>query len=265
MPLNPFQSQLVKLLIQNRSEGSYLAGGAALNFEPQSIRFSNDLDYFHDSEELVASSFNADQALLLKNNYQIKVEMHQPGYIRALVSFKNQNTKIEWAQDSAWRFMPAQFKEDRGFVLHPADLATNKLLALAGRDEARDYLDIHDVHLRILPLGALVWAACGKDPGFNPNSLLELLRRRGKYQAQDFQRLLLNTKIDLPALKQSWLQMLDEAEHLVTNLPAQEVGCLYYCSKEKKFVCPPLVDRPTSINPHFGKLGGVLPQIIDVR
>lgn len=51
MPLTPFQGRILSLLATNRSEDSYLAGGAALHITPRSKRYSNDLDYFHDSEE----------------------------------------------------------------------------------------------------------------------------------------------------------------------------------------------------------------------
>lgn len=62
--------------------------------------------------------------------------------------------------------MPAQKHPHSGYQLHPIDLAINKVLALAGRDEARDFLDVLHAHATILPLGALCWAAVGKDPGF---------------------------------------------------------------------------------------------------
>ncbi|OGU02199.1 MAG: hypothetical protein A2W29_00260 [Gemmatimonadetes bacterium RBG_16_66_8] len=75
-----------------------------------------------------------------------------------------------------------------GLLLHPVDLAANKVLALAGRDESRDFVDILFVHERVLPLGALCWAAVGKDPGFTPLSLLELLKRRGRYRPEDPRR-----------------------------------------------------------------------------
>jgi len=38
--------------------------------------------------------------------------------------------------------MPPIEVEAVGFVLHPVDLAINKVLALAGRDEPRDMIDI---------------------------------------------------------------------------------------------------------------------------
>lgn len=264
MPLTKFQAQLARLLAVNRTIDSHLAGGAALNFEPQSIRYSNDLDYFHDSEQRVASAFAEDQILLIENNYQMSIEMKQPGFIRTIVSKEKEATKIEWAHDSAWRFMPVQYAEDRGYYLHAVDLATNKILALAGRDEARDYLDIHDIHNRILSVGALCWASCAKDPGFTPISLLQLLRRRGKYRIEDFNRLKLNIKIDLELLKTSWLKILDEAEIFIKNRPSTEAGCLYYSQQKKSFVSPGSNCDTSDIIPHYGVLGGVLPKIVDL-
>ena len=46
MPLTPIQKKIACLLSQNRSPESHLAGGAALHFEPNSMRYSKDLDYF---------------------------------------------------------------------------------------------------------------------------------------------------------------------------------------------------------------------------
>ena len=102
--------------------------------------------------------------------------MRQRGFIRAIVAKGLQTTKVEWAHDSSWRFMPPIKNAEVGIVLHPIDLAVNKMLALACRDEPRDFLDILFIHDTILPLGALVWAAVGKDPGFTPQSLLEIIQ-----------------------------------------------------------------------------------------
>ena len=33
------------------------------------------------------------------------------------------------------------------------------------------------IHDEVLPLGGLIWAAVGKDPGFTPVSLLEIVKR----------------------------------------------------------------------------------------
>ncbi|NNE71398.1 MAG: hypothetical protein HKN29_13700, partial [Rhodothermales bacterium] len=57
---------------------------------------------------------------------------------------------MDWARDSAWRFMPVQATPLGRYSLHEVDVATNKVLALAGRDEPRDYLDIHYIIGNIL-------------------------------------------------------------------------------------------------------------------
>jgi hypothetical protein len=64
LPLTGFQAELGRLLATNRTEDSYLAGGAAILAVPNSRRYSRDLDYFHDSAERVATAFAADHRLL---------------------------------------------------------------------------------------------------------------------------------------------------------------------------------------------------------
>lgn len=57
------------------------------------------------------------------------------------------------ARDSANRFFPLQPHEDLGLTLHPFDLATDKVPALVGRLEVRDWIDViasHE-HLPIPP------------------------------------------------------------------------------------------------------------------
>lgn len=265
VPLTRFQQSVVRLLAQNRSEDSHLAGGAAIHFEPTSQRYSNDLDYFHDSVERVASAFAADEALLRSHAYHVELDMRQPGYIRATIAKGKSSTKIEWAHDSAWRFVPALQSAQSGYQLHPVDLAINKILALVGRDEPRDFLDTIFLHETVLPLGALCWAAAGKDPGFTPQSLLELLRRRGKYHPEDFDRLHLVYKVNLQDLKQRWRTALDNAENFILSRPASEIGCLYYSLKQKKFVAPSNKDAVgprRDIRPHYGRPGGILPRVL---
>lgn len=260
MPLTEYQASLARLLSENRTFDSYLAGGAAILIEPNTTRFSRALDYFHDSEGRVAEAFDADRRLLDEKGYSVDVDLNLPGYIRAIVSKSTDATKVEWARDSAWRFMPTVRDERVGFMLHPVDLAVNKVLALAGRDEPRDVVDAHHVHRHVLVLGALCWAACGKDPGFTPLSLLELLRRRGRIREEDLARLDLVKPIDLRTLKQEWLEALDSVDDFVVSRPAGEIGCLYYSASRRAFVDPREV---TDSVPHYGRPGGVLPRVAD--
>ena len=225
MPLTDYQAALARLLSANRTFDSYLAGGAAILIAPNTKRYSADLDYFHDSEQRVAEAFVADGRLLEAHGYRVAVQISQPGYVRAVVSRGPEATKIEWARDSSWRFMPTVRDDRVGYLLHPVDLAVNKVLALAGRDEPRDVLDTLHLHRQVLGLGALCWAACGKDPGFTPLSLLEMLRRRGRVRAEDLVRLALAEPIDLPLLRQAWTDALDSVEPFVASRSDGEIGC----------------------------------------
>ena len=59
MPLTPFQSEVLRLLAKNRSAQSYVAGGIALNAR-ENVRWSADVDIFHDVEQAVIQSSEAD-------------------------------------------------------------------------------------------------------------------------------------------------------------------------------------------------------------
>ncbi len=267
MPLTPFQGELLAELTQSASGDRYLAGGAALHFAPHSTRYSDDLDFFHDSESRVASAFNADRDQLQRAGYAVELEIALPGFVRAVVRRDDAATRVDWAHDSAWRFMPLVHDPVGGLLLHPVDLAINKVLALGGRDEARDFVDTLYVHEHVLPLGALTWAAVGKDPGLSPLSLLELLKRRGRYRPEDFSRLHLTSPFDLKAAKVTWLDALETAERFARERPPEEVGCLYYAVKEERFVMPGGQTNAAGqeIVPHYGAPGGVVPRVADQR
>jgi hypothetical protein len=262
VPLTEFQRSLLAELSKGRRDDSYLAGGAALHFAPNSARFSNDLDFFHDSVERVASAFKQDSERLVAAGYAVHVELSQPGFVRATVTRGANSTRVDWAHDSAWRFMPLERDPLGGLLLHPVDLAINKVLALAGRDEPRDFVDILFIHAQVLQLGAVCWAAAGKDPGFTPLSLLELLKRRGRYRPEEFARLDLAEPFDLVGAKQAWLAALAEAETFIRSRPPDEMGCLYWSAERQAFVAPvPGAPRLAGVSPHFGAPGGVLPQV----
>jgi len=265
VPLTPFQHTLLAELASDPTDARYLAGGAAMHFAPNSARYSDDLDFFHDSEARVAAAFTADRTRLVRTGYAVAVELSLPGFVRATVGRGGDATRVDWAHDSAWRFMPLVRDPLGGLLLHPVDLAVNKVLALAGRDEPRDFVDILFVHGRVLPLAALSWAAAGKDPGFTPLSLLELLGRRGRYRPEDFTRLHLATPFDLVVAKRTWLGALADAEAFARARPADELGCLYYSERTQSFVVP-ASDRSLAeqrIVPHYGAPFGVVPRFPD--
>ncbi|CAN5766196.1 hypothetical protein BH11GEM1_BH11GEM1_09920 [soil metagenome] len=260
MPLTPLQRDILATVGSARTSDSYLAGGAAIHFTPQSTRFSGDLDFFNDSVERVATAYAADQGALVLAGFSVDIEISQPGFVRAIVSKDAGATRIDWAHDSAWRFMPPVRDALGGYLLHDVDLAINKTLALAGRDEARDFVDIMYVNETVLPLAGLVWAAVGKDPGFSPLSLLELLKRRGRPRPEEVARLDLAAPFDLTSARTLWFAALADADAFVRSRPSTEIGCLYYSVKSDRFVIPAPDAESGDILAHYGRPGGVLPQ-----
>lgn len=227
MPLSEIQAEVLRVIAANRSPDSYLAGATVLHRQSRTPRFSQDIDLFHDVAEHVVQSAEKDAETLRAARYDFTWLQQTPFFCRAMVKIKSKRLVLEWAQDSAFRFFPLQQDDLCGYRLHDADAATNKLLALAGRSEVRDFVDILYLHDNFLPLGVLAWASCGKDPGFTPEFLLDHAGRHVNYTQADLDRLELSRSLNLHELKIKWLRANEEARVLISTLPADEIGCLY--------------------------------------
>lgn len=225
MPLSSLQSDILRLLAAHRDPESYVAGSAYL--ARNGSRISDDIDIFHDREERVARAAAEDAALLENAGLHATWQRREPAFYQALVSRNNETTRLEWAVDSDFRFFPTQKDDEFGYVLHPVDLATNKIMAAAGRREPRDIVDLITIHDSILPLGAVIWAAVEKAPGFTPEGLINEIRRNARYTAADFQRIASEPPVDAGAVTQRLRAILDEAEAFVTRMPTDKLGLLF--------------------------------------
>ena len=114
-----------------------------------------------------------------------------------------------------------------GYVLHPVDLATNKVAAAYGRREPRDIVDLLTIHDRILPMGAVVWAASGKALGFTPEGIIQEIRRVANYMDADFRRLASDPPVDPGATMLRLREILAEAEVFVSRMPTAKAGLLF--------------------------------------
>lgn len=227
MALTSFQRSVCRLLAQTRiaSGESYVAGGVALNELLSAPRVSRDIDLFHDTEEALLTSWDADRAVLAANGLQITVLHERPSYVEARVASADDAVLVEWARDSAFRFFPLVEHADLGLVLHPFDLATNKVLALVGRLEPRDWIDVIECNDRLQPLGYLAWAASGKDPGFTPNGILDGAARGGRYSAAEIAALDFGgNPPDAAELSRRWHVLLELASAVLAELPPEDVG-----------------------------------------
>ena len=227
MPLTEHQRSVLRLLAANRSPDSYVAGGTLVNQGDATPRYSNDIDLFHDPAASVIACAALDITTLEAHGYRVTRLLDGRSFIRAMAERDAFSVRIDWATDSAFRFFPVIADAEIGYRLHSVDSATNKCLALAGRTEVRDVIDVLTLHDSTLHLGAIVWAACGKDPGFTPDLLLDLIARNARITPDLLAREALREPIDPKQLKLRWLDALAEARALIRTLPATELGCVY--------------------------------------
>lgn len=227
MALTEFQKDICQLIAINRKmqRESYVAGGSALNEIIYAPRLSRDIDLFHDTQDALLRTWESDQKLLLSNGYEVSIARDYPAFIEVMVSRGREHVLLQWVRDSAFRFFPLMEHKDFGLTLHPYDLATNKVLALVGRLEVRDWIDVIECHANIQPLGYLFWGACGKDPGFGPDMILNQAKRSARYTDIEISELSFSKERPTAAkLSLAWHSMIDEAEKILKMLPPEEAG-----------------------------------------
>jgi hypothetical protein len=268
MALTRFQRIVCNLLAENRiaSGESYVAGGIALNELIGGARISRDVDVFHDTNDAVAASWRADRLLLEQQGFSVRAVRERPTFVEADVRSGDDSVRLEWARDSAFRFFPLQRHQDLGLTLHPFDLATNKVLALVGRLEVRDWVDVIASDARLQPVGYLAWAACAKDPGFSPASIVEGAARSSRYSAEEIQELSYSgAPPDAAQLGRAWHAILQSAREVIALLPPEEAGsCVLDVSGELFRGSPGDLSRALGdqqLMYHRGRLKGAYPQL----
>ena len=269
MALTELQRRICRLIAATRVTNGerYVAGGVALNELIGTPRVSRDIDLFHDTEAAVAASWAADRTLLASAGYDVVVLHERRGRVEARVSQGTETVLIEWARDSAFRFFPLVEHAELGLVLHPFDLATNKVLALIGRLEVRDWIDLIECDRRVQPLGLLAWAAPGKDPGFSPASILSEASRTARYSKDEVAALAFDGAApDAGDLSRAWHSMLDVARRVIALLPAEAAGTCVLGNDGRLIrgdeAALSVAIAQGGIRFHPGSIGGALPQIV---
>jgi len=254
MPLSRLQTEILRLIAANRNPESVVAGATPLS--RAGPRTSNDVDFFHSRADLIARAAAADIAALQANGYRCRWSRQEPSIWSAVVEADGEQTKLEWVYDSDYRFFPALADPDFGYVLHPADIATNKALAAAGRREPRDIADLLLIHENFLALGAVLWAAVAKDPGYTPELLISEIRRSSHYRDEDLAELKMNPPMTAAELSRKLRAALNEAEAFVLKMPSEKAGLLFL---EGGKIVQPDPGRLDAYLTHAGSRGGHWP------
>ncbi|NOS69710.1 MAG: hypothetical protein HOP33_07255 [Verrucomicrobia bacterium] len=265
MPLTALQKDILAVLAGNRSEESHFAGGIVLNVAADSARFSHDFDIFHELAEEVTRASNRDMESLRRAGFAVDTPSRHnewkedATFRKARVSRGNESVEIDWAADSAFRYFPIERDPLLGWRLHLFDIATNKALALSARTETRDYVDILELH-RMFPLPAICWAACGKDPGFTPLSLLKMMRRFAKIDPAKLEEIQARA-LDPVKLKMAWTEMSDAAEaemiRMADERPDLPIGVAFVDAAGK----PGWIGNDATLRLHAPSVRGCWPKV----
>lgn len=247
MPISKLQSDILRLIAAARDPESFIAGGVPIN--RSGPRYSADIDIFHDRQERVADAATADAKVLTDAGYDVQWIRQQPATYSATVRLGPDETKLEWVADSDFRFFPVVRDDQFGFVLHVVDLAINKVMAAASRREPRDIVDLLTLHERVLPLGALVWAAVETAPGYTPEGLIGEIRRNARYPAEEIRQLAADQPIDPGAVMSKLRVALDEAEQFVASMPSNKAGLLFLRAGRPVQPDPTMLDAYTTHAP----------------
>ena len=268
MAVTKFQSEILKRIAHLRIDQgeTYIAGGLALNHQLNRPRVSNDIDVFNSTYEALERSSDRDCQILREAGYELTITRKRDYIVEARVSKDGASTELQWVQDSAYRFFPLIEDELLGLTLHPLDLATNKLLALAGRRVPRDWVDTISCSESVQPLGFLAWAANGKDPGLTPNYILEMAMRT-HYSQEEFNVAIVNRQdYDLSELSLQWKNMIWSARRTVELIPRDEAGKVVmtkdgdlFKGSDEEFTSALAAG---DIVFHEGHIGGAWPRII---
>jgi len=164
------------------AEDFVLAGGAAMIVQGNINRLTRDLDFFAVEPSAVDSLLPAFKAAAREAGLALIEQQVAHGFARLVVSDGHDRTGIDLAAD-ARLFDPEP--SYLGPVLSAEELAVDKVLAIFGRAEARDFADLAVLEPRF-GLAHLCELAERKDAGFQRSVLAEMLDRLDRLDRDEF-------------------------------------------------------------------------------
>lgn len=167
------------------ASGSFaLAGGAALIVHGIVSRTTKDLDLFAEEAHQVAALQETLTSVLVVSGLDVRTISASPTFVRLEVHDPSDDERIEIDLGVDIR-LSSPVTTDIGRVLSLDELAADKMLALYGRAELRDFLDVADLlgHFR---RDRLLELAGAKDGGFTLRRFAESLAALHRFTEADW-------------------------------------------------------------------------------
>ena len=205
--LTPLQRRLAHLLAALPEARDFaLAGGAALIARGLIDRRTQDLDYFATSAAAVGDLLPVLETRLEGEDLSVTRIRDLPGFARLQVAEPGGETvQLDLSHDA--RHGPSEATE-LGLTLSQDELAADKVLALFGRAEARDFADVAAL-LEVYSPDRLIELAGAKDLGFSQERFSESLAALHRLDEEDFLGTG-RTHEDLASQFDAWREQLDQ-------------------------------------------------------
>jgi hypothetical protein len=182
--LTPLQRRIATIIGGlPEAEQFALAGGGALIARGDVERQTRDLDFFGPGPNDVDRLIPAVERALQDAGMEVRRIREAPGFFRLEVREHDEVTEVDLGADA--RLLPAE-RGELGLILAGEELAVDKILAVFGRAEARDFVDLSAVAGRY-GLEYLCGRALDKDPGFEPQVFREMLDRFDRLPRDEFE------------------------------------------------------------------------------
>jgi hypothetical protein len=181
--LSRLQHQVAEIIAGlEEADGFALAGGAALIARGEIERGTRDLDFFGLSPGAVDRLLPAVERALGAVGLAVERVQVNQGFARLIVDNGEERTELDLGADarlfSAEPGAPAP-------TLRSEELAVDKVLAVFGRAEARDFADLMVLEPRY-GLDRLFQLAAEKDRGFRPGVFVEMLDSFKRLRRDEF-------------------------------------------------------------------------------
>ncbi len=235
MALNPYQQQIARIaLALPAADGFALAGGGAMLAHQLVERPTQDIDLFTTLDRSVPGLTRSLAEAMTAAGSSVTVIQQTDTFARLLLaSPEGMRTTVDLAQDAR---LADAVRLDIGPVLAPEDVIADKTLALWGRAEARDLIDVDALATRF-GHDQLLRLAAAKDAGFDPAGMPAAIATA----LQEDPAIYASLGVTGPALDQlhsrarTWARQLTEQHAITTGPTAGRLATGYV---------PPHVQRP---------------------
>ncbi len=162
--LSPIQVIVVRTLANHLENSDFaLVGGAALISLGLINRRTDDLDFFGSEISVLSERIPAIERDLRSQGFDVSYKHRSPQFVRFEVSRESEATEVDFALDA--RLFPTQMGA-LSPTLSSIKLGVDKVLAVFGRAEARDFSDLATLS-KVHGFEQLIALAPKKDPGFS--------------------------------------------------------------------------------------------------